>query len=329
MESGKANFGLWYDFRNPDPNRPFERLYAESLEQISWAETLGFDSVWLTEHHFCNDGYTPSPLVLLGAIADRTKKMSLATNLMIAALHDPIRLAEDAASLAVLSGGRFDLGLGMGYRELEFDAFGRNPRNRPSLLEEAVEILRLAFGGESIKFDGRRFKTPDLKISPIPERPPRIFIGAHADSAIERAARIGDGYLSGVTDHFATYLAAMERVGKDPNEGHIYAQQRIFVAEDPEREWAQIGDHALLQVNTYVDWGAFPGMPPFRDRDELLDRGLYEVMDAPAAVRLLKPIVSTPQVKDVHVWAQLPGEPVESGSRRIAYMADQLLPHLH
>ena len=69
MSERKVNFGLWYDFRNPGAsNRSFERLYSESLEQISWAEKLGFDSVWLTEHHFCEDGYTPSPLVLAGVI---------------------------------------------------------------------------------------------------------------------------------------------------------------------------------------------------------------------------------------------------------------------
>ena len=98
-----VNFGLWYDFRNPAPwTVPFEQMYADSLDQIAEAEVLGFDSVWLTEHHFCADGYTPSPLVIAAAIGARTKRMRIGTNLMILPLHNPVRIAEDAATLSLL-----------------------------------------------------------------------------------------------------------------------------------------------------------------------------------------------------------------------------------
>ena len=121
-----VRFGLWYDFRNPQQwPRPYESFYTETLDQIAWAEELGYRSVWLTEHHFVPDGYTPSPLVIAGAIAARTKEMLISTSLMLLPLHDPVRLAEDAATLSILSGGRFDLGIGIGYRELEFEAFHR------------------------------------------------------------------------------------------------------------------------------------------------------------------------------------------------------------
>ena len=119
-----VNFGLWYDFRNPRQWRqPFEAFYAERLGQISAAEDMGFTSCWLTEHHFCDDGYTPSPLVLASAIGARTRQMQLGTNLMLLPLHDPVRVAEDAATLSLVTGGRFDLGVGIGYRQLEFDQF--------------------------------------------------------------------------------------------------------------------------------------------------------------------------------------------------------------
>ena len=121
-----TTFGLWYDFRNPAPwHEPYERFYADRLAQITEAEELGFDSCWLTEHHFCDDGYTPSPLVLAGIIGARTRRMQLGTNLMLLPLHDPVRVAEDAATLSIATGGRFDLGVGIGYRQLEFDQFGR------------------------------------------------------------------------------------------------------------------------------------------------------------------------------------------------------------
>ena len=117
-----VNYGLWYDFRNPTQwQQGNEQFYAERLAQIARAEQLGFGSCWLTEHHFCEDGYTPSPLVLAAAIAARTERMRLGTNLMLLPLHDPVRVAEDAATLSLTSGGRFDLGVGIGYRQLEFD----------------------------------------------------------------------------------------------------------------------------------------------------------------------------------------------------------------
>jgi alkanesulfonate monooxygenase SsuD/methylene tetrahydromethanopterin reductase-like flavin-dependent oxidoreductase (luciferase family) len=320
--------GLWYDLRNPEGRRDFESFYAEVLDQVAWSETLGFNSVWLTEHHFCDDGYTPSPLVVLAAIAGRTKKMRLGTNLMLPALHNQIRLAEDAASLAVLSGGRFDLGLGQGYRELEFEAFGQKIVNRPSLLEESIEILRKAFAGESLEYHGKRFELPDITISPLPTRQPLLLAGALSDVAIERVARIADGFMSGLNASHDTYLDALTRVGRSPAEGRIYAGQWMIVAEDPEREWAAIGDHAVYQLNRYVEWGSFPGQELFRDPQEVLDRGFYRLMDGPEAVADLAPVAARSQVKDIHFWAQLPGESVESGSRRLQYLASAVLSKL-
>ena len=123
--TNQVDFGLWYDFRNPKPWQiDFEVFYQERLDQIVAAEGMGFDSVWLTEHHFCDDGYTPSPLMIHAAIGARTKHMKLGTNLMLLPIADPVRIAEDAATLSLMTGGRFDLGVGIGYRQLEFGRHG-------------------------------------------------------------------------------------------------------------------------------------------------------------------------------------------------------------
>ena len=145
----RLRFGLWYDFRNPS-GRSFEDFYAETLDQIVWAEELGYGSVWLTEHHFVDDGYTPSPLVIGGALLARTTRLHMSTSLMLLPLHDPIRLAEDAATLSILSRGRFDLGLGLGYRKGEFTGFGIPARERASRMNEALPILRRLFAGERV-----------------------------------------------------------------------------------------------------------------------------------------------------------------------------------
>lgn len=328
-----VKFGLWYDFRNPGPHAPpFERFYEATLQQIIAAEHLGFDSVWLTEHHFCDDGYTPSPLVLAAAIGARTRRLRIGTNLMILPLHDPVRIAEDAATVSILTGGRFDLGVAIGYRADEFAAFGRSLRNRPSLLEEGVAIIRRAWSGQPLDYHGRRFDYGTLPVTPRPTEPPRILIGGMTEPAIDRAARIGDGFLSTGGLGHAEYLAALERQGRDPADGRIFAGHWAVIAGDPEAEAERIGEHVLYQSNKYIEWGAFgppEQTPRFETAKQALDGGLYELWDADAAVRHLAALLEQyPQIEDIHFWAQFPGEPVESGTRRMEYIAEHVLPRL-
>jgi alkanesulfonate monooxygenase SsuD/methylene tetrahydromethanopterin reductase-like flavin-dependent oxidoreductase (luciferase family) len=281
-------FGLWYDFRNPDPARPFSTFYREVLDQISWAEQRGIGSAWLTEHHFCADGYSPSPFVLASAIAQRTGRLR------------------------------------------EFEAFGRKVTHRPSLLEEGVEIIRRAWSGSAEGFSGKRYHLPPLAVTPVPEQVPALLVGAMAEPAIERAARIADGFLSTQNAHHESYLDAVERQGGVRADARIYAGQWAVVADDPERVWASIGKHALYQLNEYISWGAFgppDQVPQFTDPAQILEAGAYQLMDAEAAVTQLTTMLrDRPQIKDVHFWAQLPGEPVDSGSERIAYLADKVVP---
>lgn len=326
-----VRWGLWYDFRNPEQwRRPYEDLYEEAIAQIAWAEELGYRSVWLTEHHFVEDGYTPSPLVISGAIGARTEAMRIGMSLMLLPLHDPVRLAEDSATLSILTRGRFDLGVGIGYRPIEFEAFHRSLKNRPSLMEEGVEIIRRCWAGHSLEFEGKRFQLPDVKAAPVPAEPPKLLMGGMNAPSIDRVARIADGFLSTQNDHQEMYLEALERHGKDPAEGQIFAGQWAIVDEDPERTWDRIGDHAVYQLNEYIGWGAFGDpdqIPRFPDKRAVVDGGGFTLWDGATAVsELTKLLRERPQIKDVYFWAQLPGEPIESGSSRMEYFMREVAP---
>ncbi len=328
-----VNFGLWYDFRNPQQwPRQFDHFYADCLEQISWAESLGFASTWLTEHHFCEDGYTPSPLVIAAAIGARTSTMRMGTNLMLLPLHDPVRMAEDAATLSLLTSGRFDLGLGIGYRQLEFDQFQRQLKHRPSLVEEGIEIIRRSWTGQPVNFAGKRFTVGDLAVTPAPIDKPKILLGGMVEPAIDRAARIADGFLSTGGIGMDIYCDALEKHGKQRSDGNIVLGCWAIIAEDPEKEAAKIGDHVLYQVNEYIKWGAFgppDSTPLFEDAPTAIENGLYELWDADRAVAELSGLIKNyPQISDIHFWAQFPGESVESGSQRLQYIADKVLPRL-
>jgi len=329
----QIRFGLWYDFRNPPQWQiPFERLYAESLDQIVEAESLGFDSAWITEHHFCDDGYTPSPLVMAAAIGARTKRLRTGTNLMVLPLHNPLRVAEDSATLSLLTGGRFDLGVGVGYRELEFREFGREIKQRPSLIEEAIEIIRRAWAGERINFSGKRFAHGDVRVTPVPEHAPKLYLGGMTEPAIDRAARIADGFLSTGSIGHDVYFNCLRKHGRAVEDGVVIAGSWGIVSDDPEREARAIGPYALYQSNQYIEWGAFgppETTPRFPDAKTALAQGLYQLWDADQAVteitRLLR---ECPQIRDLHFWARLPGESVQAGHRRAEYMAKNVLPRV-
>lgn len=328
-----VRFGLWYDFRNPGTDAPpFEDLYEDVLDQIVAGEQMGFGSVWLTEHHFVEDGYTPSPLILAAAIGARTKTMRLGTNLIILPLHDPVRIAEDAATLAILTRGRFDLGVAIGYRQAEFEAFGRSLKQRPSLMEESAEIIRRAWRGEALNFEGKRFRYGDLRVTPQPATAPRLFMGGMAEPAIERVARIGDGFLSTGGIGHDVYVEALRRAGRDPAEGRIAAGHWAIISEDPVAEAERLGPYILHQTNQYIRWGAFgppESTPEFADARSAIENGLYQLWTAEEAVRELSAMLEHyPQIEDVHFWAQFPGEPVASGTRRMEYIAEHVLPRL-
>ncbi|HEX7034567.1 MAG TPA: LLM class flavin-dependent oxidoreductase [Pseudomonadales bacterium] len=328
-----VNYGLWFDFRNPPQwQEDFESFYERRMAQIESAEKLGFDSVWLTEHHFCDDGYTPSPLVVAAAIAARTRRLHIGTNLMLLPLHDPVRIAEDAATVSLLSRGRFDLGVGIGYRQLEFDQFRRPLSHRPSLMEEGIDVIRRCWSGRPVDFAGKRFQVGDVRVTPAPVHPPRILLGGMAPPAIERAARMADGFLSTGGLGLDVYCEALREQGKRLEDGNVVLGCWAIIAEDPEAEARRIGDHILYQINEYIRWGAF-GPPEqaslFDDVMVAIENGLYELWDAEMAVTQLRKLVSDyPMISDIHFWAQFPGEPVESGSRRQQYIAEKVLPRL-
>lgn len=331
--TSNINYGLWYDFRNPPRwHEDAESFYASRLKQIAKAETLGFDSVWLTEHHFCEDGYTPSPLVLAGAIGAQTDSMRIGTNLMLLPLHDPVRIAEDAATLSLITAGRFDLGVGIGYRQIEFDQFGRKLSHRPSLVEEGIEIIRRCWRGERVNFSGQRFQVGDLHVTPTPVRIPSILLGGMVEPAIERAARIADGFLCTGGIGLDIYSEALHRSGRQTKDGNVVLGCWAIIAEDPEAEAMRIGEHVLYQINEYIKWGAFgppDETPLFEDPTAAIENGLYELWDAEMAVaRLNKLQEDYPMIRDIHFWAQFPGESLETGNERLSYIAEQVLPRL-
>ncbi|MGE0542465.1 MAG: LLM class flavin-dependent oxidoreductase [Dehalococcoidia bacterium] len=251
-------FGLIYDFRNPTRwRRPAAELYAEQLEQIAYAEQLGFDSVWITEHHFIEDGYTPSVLPVAAAIAARTSRIRIGTWVLLLPLHNAIRVAEDASTVDIISNGRLDLGMGLGYRIEEFEAFGVDRRHRGRLMDEGVELIRRAWTEDRVTFEGRFYQVHDLDVTPKPVQQPHppIWLGARGEVPARRAARFrAPLLLVGPPAVYDAYTAALRADGVDPAGMPVLGSLSCIVSDDPERTWAEMRDHVHYTRTLYGDW---------------------------------------------------------------------------
>jgi alkanesulfonate monooxygenase SsuD/methylene tetrahydromethanopterin reductase-like flavin-dependent oxidoreductase (luciferase family) len=251
-----TTFGYIYDFRNPDQwRRPWPELYAETLDFIAWTEGLGFEGAWVPEHHLADDGYVPSPLTVLGAIAARTKRIKLGTAIALAPLYHPVRFAEDCAVLDILSNGRLEMAIAVGYRQRETDAFGVSFAGRGSRTDEFLEIVRRLWRGESVTFEGKHFSIKNARVMPPPPRGDiPLYIGGFSNKALQRAVVHGDGY-HGNVDAYPQYAEKLRENGKDPATGRLRMIDMFFlVASDPEKAWHELGEHFYYLQQSYQQW---------------------------------------------------------------------------
>ncbi len=188
------------------------RYYPEFLEEVELGDRLGFDSVWLEEHHGVKDHYWPSPLTALAGIAARTERMQLGTDVLIMPFYHPVRVAEDAAMLDVMSGGRFVLGAAIGYKPDEFALYQAAMEMRGARFEEAIALIRQLWSEESVTFEGKYYQVQGLKIEPRPCLPghPPIWLGGWGELSLKRAAMLGDAWLPGPTASLAKLLEAQQ-----------------------------------------------------------------------------------------------------------------------
>lgn len=314
------DFGLYYDFRHLGDASTLTRRWHEILEQIRWAEQLGFGSVWISEHHFLPDDYASSTMTLAAAVAMRTDDMQIGTNVLVLPVHHPLRLAEEALTVDALSGGRLRLGVGLGYRAPEFSPFGTSMGQRRRRFEQGVAALRAAFAGDEI--DG-------VRVAPRPVRDggPELWIGALSPVAIERAARLGDGFLCVLPEQMADYVTARRALGLD--DGRVAIGNQWIVSADPERTFAAMGRHVQYQIDKYAEYGAFGPpelVPRLTDPRQVIELGHYRLLDGPAAAALLLEQIAAGPVVDCFSWTLFPGEPAESAAERLEYFAAEVIP---
>jgi alkanesulfonate monooxygenase SsuD/methylene tetrahydromethanopterin reductase-like flavin-dependent oxidoreductase (luciferase family) len=284
-------FGLRFDFRNPRlAGTSHAERYAAALEIAEWADGLGCVSIAVSEHHGSADGYLPSPLPMIAAMAARSTNVRFMVAALIAPFYDPLRLAEDLVVLDHLSQGRVDVIVAGGYVREEFAMYGVPMNERSQRVTETVATLRAAFSGDPFEFRGRT-----VQVTPPPFRPggPGVILGGSSEPAARRAARIADGFIPSVPDVWEFYRDEVQQLGRpDPGPSPIGENRTVALAEDVEKGWRQMAPFFLHETNAYGEWQAQDDIAsPYRtvdDVDELRAKGQYAVLTPDEFVAELK-----------------------------------------
>lgn len=330
----KFGYGLITCQRTATETRSDVELYRDAVESAALAERLGFDSVWLSEHHFVDDGYMPSVLPVAAAIAARTQRVQIGSALLLAPLHDPVRLAEDAATVDLISDGRLVLGLGLGWREEEFEGLRISVRQRRRRLIDSIATLRAAWGGGTVPGLG-------ISVTPKPAREsgPPIWIGGFAEPAVRRAGELADGFMGTevtpetLAEQVAWVRDELARHGRDPENFEWSVHLPTFAWHGADA-WEQVRD-----AHWYVTWkyddmenargrtGPPPAAPPIpAEREAELRAGI--VLGTPAEVAAQITALRDATGGDLHYIARLywPGMDPAVRDEAMRIFAEDVIP---
>lgn len=311
----QLRFGVAHDFRcPPGSSYSLRDVYDQTLEQLRLLDRLGLDLVWFSEHHFVEDGYLPNFVPVAGAAAAATERMRISTDIALAPFAHPIRLAEDLGILDQLSGGRMELGLGLGYAPHEFRAFGIPVSHRVSLTEECIDILKLAWSGERFSYAGKRYRFDDVLVTPAPvqEGGPPLWVATTSPASVERAVRhdthvLPQGVRKVVLDAWREQSTAG---GRDPSGHRVGIIRSVLVTDDPERDWPPLREAERYRMRVYsrfAEEAALGGRAMFEQEGRIQQRII--VGDVETCVAELSAFIIDHGFTDVVTWGSAPGLP--------------------
>jgi len=273
--------GLFTCQSRPDDDRSTPELYDEMLAVARRADDVGLDSVWVSEHHFMDDGYLSGTMPSLGALAAATDGVELGTCIALAPLYDGVRLAEDVATVDNIADDRVTLGLAIGSNPAEFDAVGVPVEERVERLEDQVGLLRAAWSEGALDYDAEFHDvTPDVNVTPKPVgNDVPVMLGGAAKPAVRRAAREGDAWcapsklsVGGLKKRVEDVRNVREEEGID-GEFTNYVIQHGWVGDSREEAWETMRDGYFYIQRRYAE--IFSGEPV----DELDDERKQELKE--------------------------------------------------
>lgn len=328
-------FGYVLAFRNPPElsKVPDPEFYAAMFEQIAYADEIGLETIWTTEHHFVDDGYLAAMMPMMAAIAARTKRIKVGSFVLLGPFYHPLRLAEDAALIDVISGARLRLGIGVGYRPEEFEIFQIPRAERLSRTLEAIEILKLAWKGERFSFDGRHFQFKDARVLPKPVSPkgPELLWGGMNPKSIKRSAKLDLGFACNLgAEEVAQYQTALRELGKDPARYSVIHSRGVYVADSEDQAWNEIAPGMLYQMELYGKWlgqGGIASGDHYRPDADTLRKGV--ILGPPKRVaEQLREVISHSSATELAFSMQVPGLDPKLALKSFKRFGTEVLPSL-
>lgn len=324
--------GVCYDFRNPPDSGVTDRvLYGEILEQVQWLDKIGADLVWFTEHHFVEDGYLPSWIPVAGAMAAVTERVRFGTDICLMPFNHPIRLAEDLAVLDNLSGGRVEVGVGMGYAPHEFRGFGFPVSRRVSLMNEGIEVLQKCFSGERFSYHGNRYQFEDVVITPGYVQPggPPLWIAAMSEAGAARAAHYNTHFLpqGQKKRSFDPWVDALTASGRKPADYRVGIIRSILVTDDRDTDWQTVRAAERYRMALYQRFFEESGDDGFGAGGEPVPQ-TWIVGNVDECVQELKQFIGEFGITDIVTMAVPPGLRAEQMSDSLERLFTKVVPRL-
>lgn len=287
-----------------------------------WADAQGFSAVTISEHHGVD--FISSPIALAGMILGATTNARVMVNAMLVPLHDPVRLAEAAATLDLTSGGRFTLVAGLGYKTEEFEMAGVDRRRRGAITEDHLRVMRAAWSGEPFEWQGRT-----IVVTPTPTTPFEMVVwaGGSVRASAERAARLRLPFFTMSTNPEIgdIYREECEKVGY--HEGFFMypnGPSFVMVSEDPDRTWDAIGEYAMYDATSYHSWqsGAHDNAVALAATsvDDLKASGMWQVLTPDECVALGRRTGAVP------LHPLMGGIPFDLGWESLQLYVDRVMP---
>jgi alkanesulfonate monooxygenase SsuD/methylene tetrahydromethanopterin reductase-like flavin-dependent oxidoreductase (luciferase family) len=254
--------GIYLNSQHPTSDDP-ARCLAETLEQVRLIRSLDFDSIWAGEHHVTPGFHFFPQFALLQRAASEAEGLWIGTNVALLPLHNPVELAEVGAFMDVMIGGKFLLGVGLGYRPEEYAIYRVPMSERANRLAEGIEIIRRLWTEDRVTHRGRHWQFSDATIAPRPLQSPHppILVGGQVEAAIKRAARIGDGWvlvpiptLDQIAPQMSLFKSTRSAAGLPPSD-HICRLLEVGCALDEDSAFHRIAPFLMEKYKSYFSWG--------------------------------------------------------------------------
>jgi alkanesulfonate monooxygenase SsuD/methylene tetrahydromethanopterin reductase-like flavin-dependent oxidoreductase (luciferase family) len=331
-------FGLIVSKQHPPGVSMVER-FREHIEQVRAARDAGFDLIVMGQHYLSTPFQEIQPLPSLARLAVEAGHMRVGATVLLLPLLNPVDVAEQVATLDVITEGRFIFGAGLGYREEEYEAFGAQGKERLPRFLECLDVIKRLWAEDEVTHHGRFFNLTRarLVLKPVQKPHPPVWFAANNDAAVERSARMADAWvinphakLDILERQMALYRKALHAAGK-PTPAELPIIKELYVAPDRRAAIEECRPFLEAKYKAYGSWGQDKALPPGDHFDrgfEELVRDRFIIGDPDDAIRELRRYVHALGVNCFIFRIQWPGMEQAKVLRTIRLLAERVMPAL-